>query len=120
MAALSNIPTMSRCRVDLYSGSATQILPLSGEGKGALCLGGSRAVCQSLKIPSPRALLPMAAKGLSQPRRGLRYLQAPASPQLLPQASAICLPTRCSPDPGYHSHQSATLHLPHWALFPGL
>lgn len=81
MAALSNIPTTSRCRVDLYSDSATRILPLSGGGKGALCLGGSRAVCWSLMLPSPRALLPMAAKGLSPEEASgtSRHQPAPSS-----------------------------------------
>lgn len=71
-------------------------------------------------LPSPRALLPMAAKGLSQPRRGLRYLQAPASPQLLPRHQSFASPPEIAQTLGTTHTNPATLHPPYWALFPSL
>lgn len=83
MAALSNIPTTSRCRVDLYSGSAMQILPLSGEGKGALCRG------QQGCVPEPQDTLTQGTP--SSGSQGTKSAQK--RPQVPPGTSQPPAPT---------------------------
>lgn len=121
MEQLRNIPKTSRCREDLHSGAATRVLPLRVEGKGLCCLGGSKGcLLEPHSTLTQSTASKMATKGI---RSAWKRLQVPpgSSQPPAPTSGISHLPPNTG-GPGLRTthNGSVTLHVPHWAPFPGL